>query len=154
MTIAPPSHRGLSTAQGLCAGAFALFAIACGEAADTPATDGAPLRPDLVLVTVDTLRPDRLACYGGTPDVGARLCSLADEGIRYVDDRLASFVSFLRSTGVRDESLLIVLSDHGEEFAEHGGYLHWKLFYQPNPRDGRWSWVSRVGSGRSTNKPV
>ena len=84
MANAPLPLRGHSTARRVCAGAFALFAIACGEAADTPATNGASLPPDLVLVTVDTLRPDRLACYGGTPGVGARLCSLADEGIRYV----------------------------------------------------------------------
>lgn len=57
-----------------------------------------------------------------------------DEGIRYVDDQLASFLSFLRTSRLLDDTLVIVLSDHGEEFGEHGSYLHWKIFYQPNLR--------------------
>lgn len=39
--------------------------------------------PNLVLITVDTLRADRLACWGGAPDVGTNLCALADAGVRY-----------------------------------------------------------------------
>ena len=39
--------------------------------------------PDLLLVTVDTLRADRLACYGGPPDVGTAICGLADGGTRF-----------------------------------------------------------------------
>jgi arylsulfatase A-like enzyme len=41
-------------------------------------------RPNLLLVTVDTLRPDYLSCYGGKLDVGTRMCSLASEGTRFV----------------------------------------------------------------------
>jgi len=40
-------------------------------------------QPNLLLVTVDSLRADRLGCYGGTPGVGARICALGDDGIRY-----------------------------------------------------------------------
>jgi len=39
--------------------------------------------PNLLLVTVDTLRPDELACYGGQAGVGEYLCSLADGGTRF-----------------------------------------------------------------------
>ncbi len=42
-----------------------------------------PARPDLVLISVDTLRPDRLACYGGAADVGNAICALGDAGVRY-----------------------------------------------------------------------
>jgi arylsulfatase A-like enzyme len=41
-------------------------------------------RPDLLLITVDTLRPDRLACYGGEPDVGRALCRIAERGTHFV----------------------------------------------------------------------
>lgn len=41
-------------------------------------------RPNLLLITVDTLRADSLACYGGATDVGQTLCSIADRGVRYV----------------------------------------------------------------------
>jgi arylsulfatase A-like enzyme len=54
----------------------------CGEPRDEPAAASAP-QPNLLLVTVDTLRADRVACYGGAPDVGRYLCSLADGGTRF-----------------------------------------------------------------------
>jgi arylsulfatase A-like enzyme len=41
-------------------------------------------RPNLLLVTVDTLRADRLACYGGHPDTGNAMCSIGRGGVRYV----------------------------------------------------------------------
>ena len=40
--------------------------------------------PNLLLITVDTLRADRLGCYGGDPAVGTAICSLSDPGERYV----------------------------------------------------------------------
>jgi arylsulfatase A-like enzyme len=39
--------------------------------------------PNLLLLTVDTLRADRLACYGGDPDVGREICALAEGGKRF-----------------------------------------------------------------------
>lgn len=42
-----------------------------------------PRRPDLLLVTVDTLRADALECYGGAADTGRELCALGDRGVRY-----------------------------------------------------------------------
>ena len=39
--------------------------------------------PNLLLVTVDTLRADQLACYGGSPAVGTAMCGLADRGVRF-----------------------------------------------------------------------
>jgi len=42
-----------------------------------------PSGPDLLLVTVDTLRADALECYGGKPDVGNAICDLASHGVRY-----------------------------------------------------------------------
>jgi arylsulfatase A-like enzyme len=41
------------------------------------------VRPNLLLVTVDTLRADRLACYGGPEDVGRALCGIGARGVRY-----------------------------------------------------------------------
>ncbi|MEE2678083.1 MAG: sulfatase [Myxococcota bacterium] len=40
-------------------------------------------RPNLLLVTIDTLRADHLQCYGGPPGVGTQLCRLADAGTRF-----------------------------------------------------------------------
>jgi arylsulfatase len=43
----------------------------------------AKARPNILLVTVDTLRADALACYGGDPEVGRAACAVADGGTRY-----------------------------------------------------------------------
>jgi len=52
-----------------------LVVIASLGCADDP-----PGRPDLVLVTVDRLAADRLACFGGPRDAGPGLCELAQNG--------------------------------------------------------------------------
>jgi len=51
------------------------LALACGAPG--------PVRPNLLLVTVDSLRGDRLACYGGPDGVGTVVCGLAKHGTRY-----------------------------------------------------------------------
>jgi arylsulfatase A-like enzyme len=41
---------------------------------------GPDLPPNLLLITVDTLRADRLPCYGGDAGVGESICALAEGG--------------------------------------------------------------------------
>ncbi len=41
-------------------------------------------QPCLLLITIDTLRADRLACYGGDPEIGTGICALANQGTRFV----------------------------------------------------------------------
>jgi arylsulfatase A-like enzyme len=71
-----------------------------------------PARPDLVLVTVDTLRADRLACYGGPADVGTALCALAARGTRFVwalssaPSTAPSIASLLTSSHPRDHRVV------------------------------------------------
>jgi arylsulfatase A-like enzyme len=60
--------------------ALALPPLGCGGSAPVADPTGPP---NLLLVTVDTLRADRMACYGGRPDVATFLCSLADAGTRF-----------------------------------------------------------------------
>ena len=64
-----PRHR-----VAACLGS-ALLAWGCAERVDAP--------PNLLLVTIDTLRADRLACYGGAADVGRAICALAKNGTRF-----------------------------------------------------------------------
>ena len=55
---------------------LALASLAgCGDAPEPP--------PNLLLVSIDTLRADGLACYGGEPDVGVAICGLAERGTRF-----------------------------------------------------------------------
>jgi len=47
-----------------------------------------------------------------------------DREIRYLDDMLRSLIESLEAQGKLERTLIVVLSDHGEEFSEHGYYQH------------------------------
>jgi arylsulfatase A-like enzyme len=60
----------------------------------------------------------------------AHLARLYDAGIRQLDQELGRLFTRLRETGWLDDSTIVVTSDHGEEFLEHGGVLHGHTHYQ------------------------
>jgi arylsulfatase A-like enzyme len=49
---------------------------------------------------------------------------LYDAEVRYTDDGLRRLVEQLRALGLHERTLLVVTSDHGEEFFEHGALGH------------------------------
>ncbi len=51
-----------------------------------------------------------------------------DAGVRYLDASLGTLFDSLRSSGLWDRMLIVVTSDHGEEFSEHGGFGHHTLY--------------------------
>jgi arylsulfatase A-like enzyme len=55
--------------------------------------------------------------------------SAYDAGIALFDQGLRVAVEHLRNAGVWDRTVLIVTSDHGEEFGEHGGQVHSRTCY-------------------------
>lgn len=56
------------------------------------------------------------------------LSDLYDGEIAYTDARLGELFDGLRERGLYDEMIIVVLSDHGEEFFEHGSFEHDQLF--------------------------
>jgi arylsulfatase A-like enzyme len=52
-----------------------------------------------------------------------------DGAIAYLDDELQRLVQTLDRSGVLDNTVIVVTSDHGEEFGEHGVYLHGSTLY-------------------------
>ena len=50
--------------------------------------------------------------------------ALYDGCINYVDNKLQEFFAELKELGLYDKSMIVITSDHGEEFAEHGQMLH------------------------------
>jgi arylsulfatase A-like enzyme len=46
------------------------------------------------------------------------------------DDHVGAFVRSLKQAGLYDSSLVVVLSDHGEEFLDHGGRNHGRTLYE------------------------
>jgi arylsulfatase A-like enzyme len=59
--------------------------------------------------------------------------ALYDDCIRMVDHHINAFFDKLKEMELYDRALIIVTSDHGEEFGEHGKYGHDNV-YEPNAR--------------------
>ena len=56
--------------------------------------------------------------------------ALYDGCIRYADAQVGELIDKLRQLGLYDRSLIVVTSDHGEEFAEHGRFMHVRTDYE------------------------
>lgn len=69
--------------------------------------------------------------YKPLPDAERQnLIDLYDGEIRYVDDRLIGpLVAQLKAQGLYDRTLIVFLSDHGEEFFDHGAWGHGHSLY-------------------------
>ncbi|MHC5209192.1 MAG: sulfatase family protein [Planctomycetota bacterium] len=64
------------------------------------------------------------------PDDARHLLDLYEAGIRQMDDGLGRILAALEERDLRRDTLIVVVSDHGEEFLEHGGVLHGRTQYQ------------------------
>ena len=86
----------------------------------------APQYPDLV-------RLKALFAEGVHPDdvraVSEELRALYDAEIAFNDDQFGVLVRRLKERGLYDSTLIIVVSDHGEEFQDHGGWGHGNTLY-------------------------
>ncbi|GEM_PF-779050 len=49
--------------------------------------------------------------------------------VRYVDDRIGKLLDRMKELGIYDETLVVMSSDHGEEFMEHFGMDHGHSLY-------------------------
>ncbi len=56
---------------------------------------------------------------------------LYDAGIAYMDTEFGAIVEDLRSSGVLDNTIVVVTSDHGEHWGEHGLHDHGHSLYMP-----------------------
>jgi arylsulfatase len=63
------------------------------------------------------------------PAFDARARALYEAEVRGVDDALGRLIDALRGRGVLDRAVLVVTSDHGEAFGEHGEVAHGRTFY-------------------------
>ena len=57
-----------------------------------------------------------------------------DREIRFVDDQLSGLATALDEHGLRASTAIVVLSDHGEEFGEHGYFQHGSALYEESLR--------------------
>lgn len=69
-----------------------------------------------------------------SPEDLRHIVALYDGEIRYTDRHLQRLLDAMKRLGMYDKSLVIVTSDHGEEFLEHGGWEHQKTLYEEQLR--------------------
>ena len=68
--------------------------------------------------------------HGADPGELAHIRARYDGEVAYTDDQFGRFISMLRLLDLYDDSMIIVTSDHGEEFGEHGGFDHGRTLYE------------------------
>jgi arylsulfatase A-like enzyme len=64
----------------------------------------------------------------------AHLRNLYDAGIRHMDAQLLGFLQRFRAAGLDRSALLVLTSDHGEEFMEHGSLQHGTRLFEEQLR--------------------
>ena len=65
-----------------------------------------------------------------TPVDVQHLLDLYVAGIRQTDTNVGRLIEYLRDRNLLDDTLVVLVSDHGEEFLEHGSVLHGRTQYQ------------------------
>jgi arylsulfatase A-like enzyme len=63
-------------------------------------------------------------------NVASTCIALYDGEIRFVDEHIGHLFEKLKALGLYDNTLIVLTSDHGEEFGEHGTWFHGKSIYQ------------------------
>ncbi len=69
------------------------------------------------------------AAEAPTPDLISDLVALYDAEIASTDRQFGHFVDQLKARGLYESSLIVFVSDHGEEFFDHGSWLHGHSLY-------------------------
>jgi arylsulfatase A-like enzyme len=78
-----------------------------------------------------------------------------DGGIAYEDAQIGSLVKTLAARGLAENTLLVIVSDHGEFFGEHGLYMHQNaLFLQGIHVPMLFRWPGHVPPGVRVANPV
>jgi arylsulfatase A-like enzyme len=92
------------------------------------------------------------------PDMAARdlqhLLALYDAEIRYTDETIARALELFDSHGMLENSAIIVTSDHGDEFFDHGGVGHGLTLHEEVIRVPMILWLRGLHSTRSTSDRI
>ncbi len=89
-----------------------------------------------------------------TPSGAAADATNYDREIRFVDDTFRDLFATIRSLGLDDETIVIVTSDHGEEFGEHGCQYHGPHLYEEVAHVPLMMWGPGIPAGRRIAEPV
>ncbi|MEM1414641.1 MAG: sulfatase-like hydrolase/transferase [Myxococcota bacterium] len=68
------------------------------------------------------------------PEEADTLRRLYDGEITYWDERFGELIAELKARGLYEDLTIVITSDHGEEFCEHGGFWHGTTLYDEQVR--------------------
>lgn len=77
-----------------------------------------------------------------------------DGEIRITDDAIGSILKSLEKRGILDQTMIIVLSDHGEEINDHGRMLHAQALYEESVRVPLIFTGPNIPAGVTVDEPV
>jgi len=69
-----------------------------------------------------------------TPEDASHLSDLYDAGLRQQDAELEKLFATFERLGLLSNTIVVLTSDHGEEFLEHGGVMHGLAQYEESVR--------------------
>ena len=64
------------------------------------------------------------------PSMSAEMHELYKGEIAYLDGNFGKLIAKLEELGLYDDSVIVVVADHGEEFLDHGGFWHGLTLYE------------------------
>jgi arylsulfatase A-like enzyme len=83
------------------------------------------------------------------------LIDMYDGGVRYTDHLVGQVIDLWRERGTLDDTIVIIVGDHGEMMGEHGSFGHVTSMYQPDlhvPLLVRYP--SRIPAGTKVTEPI
>jgi arylsulfatase A-like enzyme len=109
---------------------------------------------ELVLSNENLIRIQDSAMEHLSPGDLELLIARYDGEIRYTDDTLRQMFAELETLGFLENCLVIITSDHGEEFGDHGGLLHRDTLYEELLRVPLILWGQGVVKGTTDERLV
>ena len=92
---------------------------------------------------------------GSAPTEIARQIAAYDGEVRYADAQVGALLDRLAAAGRLDDTLVVVVSDHGEGLMDHGWMHHGALLYDEAVRvPFLVRWPARLPRGRTVTEPV
>ena len=102
---------------------------------------------------VSDLRRIKASRVARRPEDRRFIASAYDEELLYMDAEIGRFLDGLAARGLLDDTLVILVSDHGEELFDHGGFEHGHSVYQELLRVPLVVWAPGA-TARSVTEPV
>lgn len=86
---------------------------------------------------------------GPVPAEVRYVVDMYDAEIAYLDEQICGILHTLKTMGLADNLLVVVVSDHGDEFMEHGGWGHGQSLHEELTRCPLvFSWSGHIPRGR------